>query len=92
MDENLGLGSAWHYIGKRVFRTADDGKQKEMKQSPCKGCLRRTAHPNCHITCDLYAEFVHYRQMYNAERQKRNIICDYIKKKREKDERAKHLR
>jgi hypothetical protein len=89
-DENVDVGFCYS----RVFPYCNYScmEEKAMKQSPCKGCLKRSAHPNCHITCDLYAEFVHYRQMYNAERQKRNIICDYIKKKREKDERAKHLR
>lgn len=86
-DENLGLGSAWYYTCERAFRTADDWKQKKMKQSPCKGCLKRSAHPNCHITCDLYAEFVHYRQMYNADRRKKGLIYEYIKKKHEKKRR-----
>lgn len=62
-------------------------EQKAVKQSPCKGCLRRSVHPNCHITCDLYAEFVHYRQMYNTERQKKGLIYEYIKKKHEKKRR-----
>jgi len=59
-------------------------EQKAVKQSPCKGCLKRSVHPNCHITCDLYAEFVHYRQTYNEQRRKTGIICDYIKKKKQK--------
>lgn len=59
-------------------------EQKAVKQSPCKGCLRRSVHPNCHITCDLYAEFVHYRQTYNEQRRKNSIICEYIKKKKQK--------
>lgn len=30
---------------------------------PCKGCERRTVHPNCHATCKEYSAF-------NIERQK----------------------
>ena len=56
-------------------------------QSPCKGCLKRSAHPNCHITCDLYADFVHFRQTYNDQRQKSNIIFDYIKRRNKKNRR-----
>ena len=59
-------------------------EQKTVKQSPCKGCLKRSVHPNCHITCDLYAEFVHNRQMCNEQRRKKNAICDYIKMKKQK--------
>lgn len=88
MDETVGLGSDRPDMCKRCFRFACVGKKAEtMKQSPCKGCLKRSAHPNCHIACDLYAEFVHYRQMYNTERQKKGLIYEYIKKKHEKNRR-----
>ena len=86
----MGVGFNWYDLRERCFRSAHvEQEATQMKQSPCKGCLRRSAHPNCHITCDLYSEFVHYRQMYNAERQKKGIICEYIKHKHEKEERAK---
>jgi hypothetical protein len=67
-----------------------DVEQTAMKQAPCKGCLKRSAHPNCHITCELYAEFVHTRQMYIEQRKQRSMICDYIdtiKRKRKKGRR-----
>lgn len=89
-DEPVDVGFDWRCLRECNACSAPDRQEAEkMKQSPCKGCLKRSAHPNCHITCDLYAEFVHYRQMYNAERQKKGIICEYIKHKREKEERAK---
>ena len=90
MDENMGLGSNWPDMCERCFRSADvEQKAEKMKQSPCKGCLRRSAHPNCHITCDLYAEFVHYRQTMNDAKRKKDVLCEYITKRRERHERAK---
>ena len=55
-----------------------------MRQSPCKGCLKRSVRPNCHITCDLYADFVNFRQTYREQRRKDMLICDYIKRKEKK--------
>ena len=50
-----------------------------MNKSPCKGCLRRTVRPNCHATCDAYADFVNEQNRVRDERKRNSIIVDYIK-------------
>jgi hypothetical protein len=84
LDETVGLDFDRPDMCERCVCSAHVRQEAEtMRQSPCKGCLKRSAHPNCHITCDLYAEFVHFRQTYNADRRKKNLIYEYIKKKQE---------
>lgn len=50
-----------------------------MLKPPCKGCERRTAHPNCHSTCQQYKDFVQDRQKYRDERRKNCLLVEYIK-------------
>jgi len=37
--------------------------------SPCHECTRRTAVPNCHSTCDLYAKYSEYRENMRIKRE-----------------------
>lgn len=55
-----------------------------MNNSPCKGCERRTARPNCHATCEEYKDFVNERHHYNEERRKQSVIAEYIKSRHER--------
>lgn len=55
-----------------------------MNNSPCKGCERRTARPNCHATCQYYKDFVIERQKYHEERRKQSVIAEYIKLRHER--------
>lgn len=86
-DENVDVGRNYSRVLYRCNYSRLE--EKAMNRSPCKGCLKRSAHPNCHITCDLYAEFVHYRQTLNDAKRKKDVLCEYITKRRERHERAK---
>lgn len=50
-----------------------------MNKAPCKNCERRTVKPNCHATCQDYADFVNDREKYRADKRKNAIIAEYIK-------------
>ena len=38
-----------------------------MNLQPCKGCTKRTVHPNCHMTCTAYLEFRAYQDKKNDD-------------------------
>lgn len=59
-------------------------KKQAMNKAPCKNCERRVAHPNCHVTCQEYKDFVIERQQYREERQKQSLIAEYVKQKHER--------
>lgn len=50
-----------------------------MKLPPCKGCERRTVHPNCHATCEAYKQFVAEQSSANDNRRRYNQYWDYVK-------------
>ena len=57
-------------------------EEQAVKDSmPCKGCERRTVRPNCHATCEQYAEFV--KNLDKDKRQLREdaVFHEYVKER-----------
>ncbi len=71
----------------RRMAHVDRAKKRAMNKAPCKNCERRVAHPNCHATCQDYKDFIVERQKYREERQKQSLIAEYVKQRKEKNER-----
>lgn len=52
--------------------------------APCKGCDRRTVHPNCHSTCKAYKEYAEERNRINAQKLERGVILGYAKERQKR--------
>ena len=50
----------------------------------CKGCQSRTVEPNCHMTCEIYMEYVREHRLEMEEAQKDSIFNKYYHERREK--------
>ena len=48
-------------------------------KSPCKGCERRTVHPNCHGTCEEYKAYATQQNERYKRVMQESEITGYIK-------------
>ena len=57
-------------------------EEQAVKDSmPCKGCERRTVRPNCHATCEQYAEFVRNLEKYKRKLREDTVFHEYVKER-----------
>ena len=67
--------------GDQLGAPCREEKQAMKDTAPCKNCERRTIHPNCHATCEQYANFINEHRKYQRSKQDEEIILSYIKER-----------
>lgn len=56
-------------------------KQAMKDTAPCKNCESRMIHPNCHATCEQYAEFVRNLDKYKRKLREDAVFHEYVKER-----------
>ena len=53
------------------------GEAEQTVNAPCKGCERRTVHPNCHAGCEEYKVFSQKRRNLSKKRLELSRTTDH---------------